>query len=105
MNAARLPRWVLVLATLALVVTWCAQASHAQLSIVWRTSVVSWDSPATQFHDQLATQGAVYVDAARQLREHVGAALLACGRAVPADPPRGHAVAVTSRLTRSPPAA
>lgn len=106
MNAARHPRWLLIVAVFALMATWCVQASDAHLSIVWRASVVSWDSPATQFQDELATQAVAYVDAARQLRDHVGAALRASGRlAVTASAACGSTGAVTARLTRSPPVA
>jgi len=106
MTASRHSRRVLALAFLALVATWSVQASDAQLWIVWRAAVVSWDSPVTQFQDELASQGVVDLDAARHLREHVGAALRPAGRlAPPPEPPGGDAVALGARLARSPPAA
>lgn len=93
-------------AFLALVVVWLGQASDARLWIVWRAAVVSWDSPATQLHDELASQSAVDLDAARHLREHVGAALGSLGVLAPAaGPARRDAVALGARLTRSPPVA
>jgi hypothetical protein len=106
MTTCRRARRVLVAVFVTLVVICCVSAVDARVSIFWRTSVVSWDSPATQFRDELAVQGIVYVDGARQLREHAGAALAPAGRLrVPPDPAHAEAVALTSRLTRSPPAA
>ncbi|HEU4371212.1 MAG TPA: hypothetical protein VFV05_23575 [Methylomirabilota bacterium] len=106
MTTGRPARWALISAFLALVCAGCVQDAAARLSIFWRGSVVSWDSPTTQLHDELAIQGIVYLDAARQLRERVGAALLRSGRLdVPPDPVGGDTGSLTSRLTRSPPVA
>lgn len=106
MTACRRARRTLVVTFVALLAICCVRAVTAQVSIVWRTSVVSWDSPTTQFRDELAVQGVAYVDGARQLREHAGAASVPSGRlTVPPDRASAEAVALTSRLTRSPPAA
>jgi hypothetical protein len=105
MRKCRRARGVLVVAFLALVAVSSALGANAQLSIFWRSSVVSWDDPTTQFQDALAVQGIIYFDSARQLREHTAAASVPSGwLGVPRDPIAGDAVGVTSRLTRSPPA-
>jgi len=97
---------MLVVTFVALLAICCARAVDAQVSIFWRTVIVSWDSPTTQFHDELAVQGIAYVDGARQLREHTGAALAPAGRlTVRPDPGQADLIAVTSRLTRAPPTA
>ena len=106
MYACRRARWLVVVTFVVLVAVSCVLDANAQLSIFWRTSVVSWDSSTTQFQDELAVQGIAYVDAARQLREHAGAAVVPAGRlAAPSDHGPGSTVVITSRLTRSPPAA
>jgi hypothetical protein len=104
MADARRARQPLILTLLALAALWCVLGADAQISIVWRAVVVSWDSPATQLHDDVATQGIVYLDAARHLRDQMGAALRPAGRLAAApDHARGDSPALTSRLTRSPP--
>lgn len=78
------------------------QHVSAGLGILWRSSVVSWDSPTTQLHDEAASQGATYSDPIRQaLRALDGAAcqrfhVLSCDGAA-------RTPAADSRLTRSPP--
>ena len=106
MLGSRRARQMLVVTFVALLAICCARAVDAQASIFWRTAIVSWDSPTTQFHDELAVQGIAYVDGARQLREHTRAALTPAGRlTVRPDRASAAAVALTSRLTRSPPTA
>jgi hypothetical protein len=91
---------------LALVAVCCVQATTAQVSIFWRAAVFSWDSPTSQLQDELAVSGTVYVDGARQLREHAGAALASSERlSLPGEPVHRDGVALSSRLTRSPPPA
>jgi hypothetical protein len=98
-------RLALVGPLLALVAVCGVLETNAQQSIFWRAAAISWDSPVTQLQDELAVQGAVYADAARQLREHTGSASTASGRLpLASDPVRGDQLAVSSGVTRSPPA-
>jgi hypothetical protein len=87
---------------LALAALRCLQDADAQISIVWRAALVSWDSPATQSQDGVATQ--VYDDTTRPLRDQAGAARRPSGRlTTPREHRRGDSPALTSRFTRSPP--
>lgn len=54
-------RWrsVFLLALLAVVVV---AASRAAVSVIWRNSVLSFDNPATQILDELASQKAPHAD-------------------------------------------
>jgi hypothetical protein len=106
MSTSRRTRLVLVLVLLALLAACQGLDARAHLSIFWRAAAVSWDSPSTQLQDELAVQGIVYTDAARQLREHTGAVATPSGRlGVPLATVPGDSVALTSPLTRAPPAA
>lgn len=89
---------------LALLLLAAVQQASATLAIVWRGAVLSWDSPASQWHDELASQGATWADLRRQAQGHL-ATLTPSGRlpVPPAsagpDSPPGPAA-----HTRSPPA-
>jgi len=54
-------RWrsVFLLALLAVVVV---AAPRAAVSVIWRNSVISFDNPATQILDELASQKAPHAD-------------------------------------------
>lgn len=89
---------------LALLLLAGVQQASATLAIFWRGAVLSWDSPASQWQDELASQGATWADARRQAQGHL-ATLTPCGRlpvppasAGPDSPPAAAA------HTRSPPA-
>jgi hypothetical protein len=104
MTARRRAAFVLTLGLLSLLVVSALQASEARVSILWRASVLSWDSPATQLLDELASQGLLYADPARQAREQATVGLRPAGRlALPSAALVHGAVAVGSHLTRSPP--
>jgi hypothetical protein len=91
-------------ALLALLSVALVQQSAARLGIVWRLAVVSWDSPATQLEDEVASQGLLHDDPARRARAHALAALVPADRLwLPAPPSGPRAVAGLARLTRAPP--
>jgi len=52
-------RSVLLLTLLAIVIV---AAPRAAVSVIWRTSVLSFDNPATQVLDELASQKAPHAD-------------------------------------------
>jgi hypothetical protein len=79
------------------------QYAAASLAVVWRTAVLSWDSPTTQWQDELALQGSSHVDPAAEAWsaiEQTPAARLevASDHVEPRRP-----VCCTSSITRSPP--
>ncbi len=61
----------LALGLLALLLLACVQQPSAALAIFWRAAVVSWDSPVTQWQDELACQGAAWTDPQRQAQRHL----------------------------------
>lgn len=77
----------------------------AHFGPLWRTALLSWDSPATQIEDELACESLPHTDPSREPREHALLAPRRCGAVhagsgiVPSSP------ALPSRLTRSPPPA
>jgi hypothetical protein len=82
-----------------------AESSLAQLGILWRTTLLSWDSPATQILDEVASQTAPASDPSRQAADSVAGGgavkrrqLLDRFRA-PTEP------GLRRQLSRSPPAA
>ncbi|MGH7278252.1 MAG: hypothetical protein ACREJG_06140 [Candidatus Rokuibacteriota bacterium] len=91
-----------VLVLLALLCLATARHAEAHLHILWRAAVLSWDSPATQLHDEMIGQGVLYLDPARQALDSMVApptrplhsAALRCAVDAPS---------VESGLTRSPP--
>lgn len=96
---------VRVFALLALLSVAAVQHSAAELAIIWRAAILSWDSPATQLQDQVASQGVLSSDPAKQAGEHALAALAPAGLlALPDGVGRSGDLRGTSRLTRSPPA-
>lgn len=81
----------------------CLQYGAAQLGILWRYSVLSWDNPATVLGDEIASQGAVYTDEARQTREALDAWRTSSRLGLPDRTPTRHAGGTGRHLTRSPP--
>lgn len=102
------PHGTLVVATVlvALLLAGALQASDAHLWVVWRTALLSWDSPTSQLADALALQGAIHADGARRAREATLAAFRPAGLLrLPIRPALTRSAALSSRLTRAPPAA
>jgi hypothetical protein len=80
---------------------WCL----ALVGIVWRSVVLSWDNPATQLVEDVASQAIPHTDPGRSLRDHAIAAARASARLRPAETPPGvHKPARSRGITRSPPA-
>jgi len=97
---SRLRAFVPVL--VGLVFLGAAMHAEAHLHVLLRAAVVSWDSPATQIHDETALQGALYLDPDEEALQ----ALVpppSSSRQAPASnlPPASNTV--RSQLTRSPP--
>jgi hypothetical protein len=98
----RASRWS-ALTLLALLALAGAEHATAQLAIIWRAVVVSWDNPLTQLHDEAASQGTLSAGPPRQAG--VGVVLVPSGRLpFPAWGDDVDQTPVTSQLTRSPPA-
>ncbi len=82
-----------------------AESGLAHLGILWRTTLLSWDSPATQLLDEVASQTAPASDPSRQAADSVtgacaGERLQLLDRShAPADP------GFHRQLSRSPPTA
>jgi hypothetical protein len=97
---SRLVRCILAAALLVALAGAEVQSALATLNIVWRAFVLSFDNPATQWLDEIASDATLYADPARDA-------------AVPVSPARPFAFArhagaagrhdLDSRLTRSPP--
>lgn len=94
------------LVTLTLVAVACLLVAHVQfdlalVSIVWRTSALSWDSPSTQLLDEMASQAAPASHAATR---HESRPVLHSRRALATvmDLPAGPALG--GPVTRAPPA-
>jgi hypothetical protein len=102
-----MPSIVMRIAPLSLLlVLSLVQATTATIGIYVRGVVVSWDSPITQHGDALASQSVPWADAAGEILAHARAAATTTGRLT--TPPVGAGLArpaLSSRLTRSPPAA
>jgi hypothetical protein len=98
------PGPLVVLGFLLLVSVACLQQAQASLGVLWRATVLSWDSPITQLQDEAAGQGAVHDDAARRARDATLAAGRDAQRLVLSSPPEALAPsALESPLTRAPP--
>jgi hypothetical protein len=82
-----------ILLMTALLLAAQAQYAAASLAVIWRTAVLSWDSPTTQWQDETALQGSTHVDAGAEaqgairpapvlrlgvMREHVAPCRPAC---------------------------
>jgi len=63
-----LPRVLLLLALLGVA---HLQQGQALFGVLWRESLLSWDNPATQFLEELASQAIPHADAARQVHERL----------------------------------
>jgi hypothetical protein len=83
-----------------------SQATHAILGIYLRAAVVSWDSPISQQQDELASQSLPWADSFAESLAHARAAagLISGLNTLPADPEHA-SLALSSGITRSPPAA
>ncbi len=88
----------------ALVTLAQAQAAAGACGSIFRAIVLSWDNPATQVVDELASESVPHADPGRQAREQVARAGGADARLALAEHP---AIAVGqrggARITRSPP--
>ncbi|OGK99813.1 MAG: hypothetical protein A3E31_10690 [Candidatus Rokubacteria bacterium RIFCSPHIGHO2_12_FULL_73_22] len=69
------PRRALVPVLVLLGLLGAAHVEHglARLGVLWRQSVLSWDNPATQVLEELASQAVPHADGARQARDRVAA--------------------------------
>src|SRR3990172_9030995 len=65
------PRRALVPVLVLLGLLGAAHVEHglARLGVLWRQSVLSWDNPATQVLEELASQAVPHADGARQARD------------------------------------
>ncbi len=77
-SALRRPSWRALLLA-AVVVAAVVHAADAHVWVIWRLAVLSWDSPTSQFSDEIALQGVVYSDGARRAREETLAAFRPVG--------------------------
>lgn len=83
-----------------------AQSPHAVLNIFWRYAVLSFDNPATQTLDELACATAPYTDPGGEARESTRVLVSPSGRVLPPQAPGlSFRPALSSGITRSPPAA
>jgi hypothetical protein len=91
---------------LALLAVAHAQSGLALVGTVWRFVVLSWDSPATQLVEEVASQAVPHVDPARSLRDRIAASRddLA-GVLTPRDGAPASAAALAACGTRAPPLA
>jgi hypothetical protein len=82
------------------------QAAEASLRIVMRFAVLSWDSPATQVSDEMVCESSPPSQAGVEAGQGARLAVGASGR-LAADPvaPHPSTPALSSGITRSPPAA
>jgi hypothetical protein len=81
------------------------QATLAICGIVWRSRVLSWDNPATQVVEEVASTVVPVTDPSRLAAEHLAAALRASVRArASKDRGRVESAALLQSVTRAPPA-
>jgi hypothetical protein len=80
------------------------QATLAVVGIIWRASRLSWDSPATQLVEEIASAVVPVSDPSRLAAEHLAVARAAPGRVLALED-RGDAQrpALSERITRAPP--
>ena len=99
----RLVSVALLLSALALAHT---QDVGARLGIIWRVAVLSWDSPATQMADEIATGKVTSTDPTRDARNHVVAGVDHACRLLETDEPRAEQLLeLRPRVIRAPPPA
>jgi hypothetical protein len=81
------------------------QVEHtlAHLGIVWRLALLSWDSPTTQWHDELASQSVLCADPARDASESVRRTPSVKGTLVVVSDPDRLTVDIAPTPPRSPP--
>lgn len=98
-------RWRIAFLALLLLLG-VSETTHATLGIYLRAAAVSWDSPITQHHDELASQSLPWADSFAESLARTRAAAEVAGTlgTLPAAPERGD-LALSSRITRSPPTA
>src|SRR2546425_153706 len=104
---SKLRRSVSGIAVLLAVVTLAQiQWPFAHLAIVWRVVILSWDDPATQVAQDLATETVPQVESGREIYERTRAAgQHATSMLLPASERRSESPATTGRIPRSPPTA
>lgn len=98
---SRLAPALLLFALLAL-----AHAQHglALIGTVWRIAALSWDNPATQLIEEVASQAVPHVDPVRSLRDRIVAAPAdVAGVLPPDDGACSLAPALSACGTRAPP--
>jgi len=62
---------VLVVVLLGLLGAAHAQRGLARVEVLWRQSTLSWDDPASQLLDELASQPVPHADPARHARDRI----------------------------------
>jgi len=91
---------------LALITLAQIQWPLAHLGIVWRVVTLSWDDPATQVAQDLATETVPQAESGREVYERTRAAAQHATRMLLPTPERpSKSLATTGRITRSPPTA
>lgn len=89
---------------LGLVTVVVLQAPHASFNIIWRFTVLSFDNPATQLLDDLATDSSTYTDPTAEARESARVAAGGeCHLRLVLTAPHVFGPALDSGITRSPP--
>lgn len=81
------------------------QYGVALVGVVWQTSVLSFDHPATQIVHQTASQTVPHTDPARQTRERLARGLSHVGRLPLPGAAWVESPALSRGITRSPPVA
>ena len=91
---------------LALITLAQIQRPLAHLGIVWRVVLLSWDDPATQTPQDLATETIPQAEPGREINERMRATVQhGTSMLRPTPDRRSEHPATTGRITRSPPAA
>jgi hypothetical protein len=105
MRSRSLPRLICLLLAV-LVGVGALQAIDASIRIVFRFTVLSWDNPATQLFDELICESSPPSQAGAEAGQFTRLAVRTSGRLV-ADPvaPDPESLALSSGITRAPPAA
>lgn len=83
-----------------------AESPRALVGIVWRVAVLSWDNPATQVAQDIATASVPRTDCSRDVYERARYSARSLGRApLPELNHASEGPTLSRRVTRAPPAA